>query len=740
MGDINLQTLIKGEQIRLGGTGRMFLCTNEQGKYIFKPSEDRTSQQIVNAKAYIQEVAYRIQKMIDPTTAVPCEVATIDGMFGTVQEFVEVDRKATNDFRENVISGEKLEQSQIQDILREYITDYLICNYDTHERNFIVDSNGRIRGIDKEQGYRFFEEENASSPLFTTNYNARYGEQGSIYSLIFERMRKGEIPREHLATIEQYVKRINDMPDSEYLTMFQDYINVFEGDKSKLIADILARKERAVGLATELNNSLAKEPPKFVGDDYKLMQDIFNNDAYIAAGLMNYIPNLPTIVESKTENETESQLKYRVFEELAPRIDKKDFSTIKNMRGNKYLVHTIIEHREKFDLTPEEIIDLVQSTHSLEFMNKCLENPNLTQDDEMKKSLMSVKERFLTRTAYSRAEDGTMQENGTIQYTDEEFEAIRLYVGDQIDSKFCTGDDKAYTIINGLMKPGNVFAELGKSRKKEVLSNVIDNPQEFLKICENLYSAMHKYGKTIKEPVHVVRVEQAIDDLLKAGKTRSFFSMSIGKEILKEFTRESTSILEADIDGNVDCINIADVLQGDYTMVNESELLVAPYTSFKSELLEEQQVEVEQYDGTRTVNKKRCQFEFAENEKSQPLSQEEKEDYQKYLSIFMDENLRTSANNYVRNWNGGMSAAQGYKEYAVWREAFQKVFGYRQREIALEIDKTLADKGITLQQIGKGTIPSFMQNPGKAMEVMETLEHGVVEQEKVEEGHTEKEG
>ncbi len=735
MSDINIQTLIKGELIKLGGTGRMFLCTNEQGKYIFKPSEDRENQQRIDTKAYIQEVAYRIQKMIDPTTAVPCEVATIDGMFGTVQEFVEVDKKATNTFRENVISGEGLEQSQIQDILREYITDYLICNYDTHERNFIVDNEGRVRGIDKEQGYRFFEEENASSPLFTTNYNARYGEQGSIYSLIFERMRNGEIPKENLAIIEQYAKCINDIPDEEYIAIFQEYINAFDGDRSKLTADILARKARVVGLSTELNNSLDEEPPKLTKDDYQLLQDICNNDSYLTSGLMNYIPNLNSIIESMDETENETQIKYRIFEELASRIDKKDFSIIKNMKGNKYLVHAILEHKEEFNIEPDEITELIQSTHSIEFVDKCLENSNLVQNDEMRKKLMTVKERFLTRTAYSRAEDGTIQESGTIQYTEKELEAIRLYVGEAVDSKFYTGDDKAYTVINGLMKPGNVFSEIGPPNQREVLCSAIDNPQEFLKICENLYSAMHKYGKTIKEPIHAVRAEQAVDDLLKAGKTRSFFSMTIGEDALKDFAKENTSILEADIKGNVDCINVADVLQGDYTMANENELLVAPYTSFESEVLDEQQVEIELYDGTMTVGKKRCQLEFSEDAKSQELSQEEKEDYQKYLSIFMDENLRSVAKNYITNWHG-QSSAEGYKEYTIWREAFQKVFGYRQREISIEIDKALTDQEITLQQIGKGTMRSFMQNPEKAMEAMETLEQGVRAQEVEREGKT----
>lgn len=738
--DINKQTLIKGNLIRLGGTGRMFLCSNEQGNFIFKPSEDRVEQKRTDSKAYIQEVAYEIQKIIDSTTAVPCEVVTIDGMFGTVQEFIEVDKKATNTFRDNVISGGELQQIQLEDILREYIIDYLICNYDTHERNFIVDVEGRVRGIDKEQGCRFLGEDNASSPLFTTNYNARYGEQGSIYTLIFERMRNGEISKENLDIMTKYVQRINDIPNEEYIKIFQKYIKSLDGDKSKIIEDIIARKERIVTLITELNHNLDGKPPKFTMDDYQIIQGILNNDIDLVSGLRNYIPNLNSIIENIDEFENESKIKYRIFEELASRIDKKDISIIKNMKGNKYLVFSILKHIEDFNLEPNEIVDLIQSSQSIELINECLNDSKLIADNEMRKKIMSIKDDFLTRTIYSRNEDGTIYESGKIRYTEDELDAIRLYVGEGIDSEFYTGDDKTYTIINGLMKPGNVFSEIGPPSRRTALCNIINNPQGFLEVCGNLYSAMHKYGKTIKTPIHAVRAEGAVNDLLNSGKTRSFFSMTIGEEVLQGFSRNSTSELRADVECGTDCINIAEILQGDYSMSNENELLVAPYISFKSKILEEKQVEIESYDGGKYMtSKKRCQLEFACNEKSHTLSQEDKEYYQKCLSIFMDEGIRTDAVNYVKKFNGQIHA-NGLEEYSMWREAFQKVFEYKQREIALAIDETLIDRGITFQQVGKATTQSFCQNPEKAMKAMDLLEYGVRTQEEVKEGQTQEEG
>jgi len=737
--DINVQTLIMGNSLRLGGTGRMFLCSNEHGKYIFKPSEDRTEQKRIDSKAYIQEVAYEIQKIIDSTTAVPCQVVTINDTFGTVQEFIDVDRTATEIFRDNVISGAELQQSQLEDVLREYVVDYLICNYDTHERNFIVDTDGRVRGIDKEQGCRFLEEENADSPLFITNYNARYDEQGSIYTLIFERMRNGEISKDSLDILTKYIQRINEIPNEEYIKIFQKYISSIDGDKAKITNAIIARKEKLVTLIEELKQNLDSKPPKFTIDDYEILQGILNNEISITSGLRNYIPNLNSIIETAEEYENESQLKYKIFEDLATRIDKKDFSYIKSMRGNKYLIYAILKHREDYDLEPNEIIELIESSKSVELINKCLEDKSLIANDETRRKIAEIKESLLTKTIYSQAGDGTLYKSGEIRFTENELDAIKLYIGEDIGSIFYTGDDKTYTIINGLLKAGIIFSEIGPPNRKRVLCRIIENPQDFLQICENLYSAMHKYGKCIETPIDAIRAEMAVEDLLNSGITRSFFSMTIGENVLKSFSMDFTSELEADVMHGTDCIDIADMLQGDYSMANENEILIAPYIPFESEVLDEEQVEVESYDGKHLHKKKKCQLEFAHNQKLETLSQEDKEDYQNCLRILMDEDIKEAATKYVNSSNGGL-IHDGFEEYKVWREAFQKVFAYRQREIALAIDDSLVNQGITLQQVGKETVKTFCQNPGKAIEAIETLEHGVRVKQEIEDGLTQEEG
>mgnify|MGYP000888837999 FL=1 len=727
--DINVQTLIMGNLLRLGGTGRMFLCSNEHGNYIFKPSEDRENQKRIDNKAYIQEAAYEIQKIIDPTMAVPCQVATINGMFGTVQELIDVDRTVTETFRNNVINGEELQQSQLEDVLREYIVDYLICNYDTHERNFIVDANGRVRGIDKEQGCRFIEEDNANSPLFNTNYNARYGEEGSIYALIFERIRNGMISKDNIDILTKHIQRINEIPNEEYIKIFQKYIDSLDGDKTKVTDGIIERKERLVTLVEELKQNLDSKPPKFTKDDYKIIHGILSNEIDMISGLRNYIPNLSSIIENLDEYENESELNYRIYEELAERIDKKDFLYIKNMKCNKYLIFTILKHSEDFDLKSNEIIDLIESSQSVELINKCLGNQSLIADEGMRRKIAEIKEELLTKTIYSQAEDGTIYERGKLRFTEDELDSIKIYIGEDIGSEFYTGDDKTYTIINGLMRSGIVFSELGPPNRNKVLCSIIEKPKDFLQICENLYSAMHKYGKCIETPIHAVRAETAVEDLLDSGMTRSFFSMTIGENALQGFSRDYTSELEADVMNGTDCINVADILQGDYSMANENEILIAPYIPFDSEVIEEKQVEKKLYDDRKIIcMKKKCQLEFAHKQRLHALSQEEKEDYQNDLRILMDEDIRKMAIMYVNSY-GGTAFYEGLKVYKVWREAFQKVFAYRQREIALDIDNSLLSRGITFQQIGKGTAKTFCQNIERGIKAIDTLEKGVRAQE-----------
>lgn len=106
-------------------------------KYYFKPLVSKEID-----KVYIQEVAYNIQKIINPEASVKCNVCNINDNLGVIQEKINVDNLATNkfiDYFEN-FNGE-LSSEMIEQILNEYLVDYVLCNYDSYASNFVVDEN-----------------------------------------------------------------------------------------------------------------------------------------------------------------------------------------------------------------------------------------------------------------------------------------------------------------------------------------------------------------------------------------------------------------------------------------------------------------------------------------------------------------------------------------------------------------------------------------------------------------------
>ena len=57
----------------------------------------------------------------------------------------------------------------------EYLVDFALCNYDAHASNFVIDENGKLRGIDKEQAFRYINEDGERDMMMATNYNECYG-------------------------------------------------------------------------------------------------------------------------------------------------------------------------------------------------------------------------------------------------------------------------------------------------------------------------------------------------------------------------------------------------------------------------------------------------------------------------------------------------------------------------------------------------------------------------------------
>ena len=259
--DIQVSSHYDMQEVFIGNTGEMYQISDKENsrEYYFKPAVSKNGEN-KPYRAYIQESAYNIQQIINPEGAVKCNKIEINGMFGAIQEKIPADRKATrafiNYFDKDI--GE-LPPEIISQVIDEYLVDFCLCNYDAHASNFIIDENGRLRGIDKEQAFRYIYEDSEKDMIFTTNYNAKYGENSTIYNILFEQIKQGKISYKYLEALRYKASRLSQFPDEQYKKLFEQYAY----DKTKtpkeaetLLNSILDRKNNILQNIEQLYNGI----------------------------------------------------------------------------------------------------------------------------------------------------------------------------------------------------------------------------------------------------------------------------------------------------------------------------------------------------------------------------------------------------------------------------------------------------------------------------------------------------
>ena len=242
---------------RVNNINKVYYIDNlESGeRYYFKPL---VSEEI--DKVYIQEVAYNIQKIINPEASVKSNVCNINDNLGVIQEKINVDNLATNkfiDYFENC-NGE-LSSEMIEQILNEYLVDYVLCNYDSYASNFVIDENGNLRGINKENSFAYIEEDYENDMLFSRDFDEQ---DKNIYSILFRKMMNGDIPVEKLKVLEYRASRLAQFPDDQYRKLFVEYAYGKCSDPKEaelLLSRIVERKANIVEKIELLSEDITRK-------------------------------------------------------------------------------------------------------------------------------------------------------------------------------------------------------------------------------------------------------------------------------------------------------------------------------------------------------------------------------------------------------------------------------------------------------------------------------------------------
>lgn len=231
-------------RIFLGGTKAMNLFEDGAGKQWLCKEAVTCVGTYKPMGALVTEAASRLQEKISPDTAIRSFAYRGEGgrVLGSLQERLDVKPDAFDLFKWQSDTSKPLPGHLPDQILREHVTDWLLCNFDTKGENFLEDSQGRLRGIDKEQALSFLDHKDAQhmSYQFSPNPNK------TLYNSVFELYAKGEIDL-NLNQVDRYIQTVEAIPREEYLGLFREVVEAkCKGDPArmeKMNAQILARKE-----------------------------------------------------------------------------------------------------------------------------------------------------------------------------------------------------------------------------------------------------------------------------------------------------------------------------------------------------------------------------------------------------------------------------------------------------------------------------------------------------------------
>lgn len=235
-----------GSAKHLGGNKDKYFYKDSLGNtFLFKPSENDP------IRAAAGEMSSNLASIIfsdDGLSAyVPVKsTKTAAHGLGSIQPF-QADVKTDL----SKINLNSLSKDQLRQMIRERVFDWATSNHDSKADQFLVMNDGSIKGVDKEQAYKFVGKDQLSLD-YAPN------EHAPVYNDLFKRYTAKSLDLD-LNDALSYIEKIENTSDDDWVKIVAPYIDVaavHEGaDPDALKSKILARK-----------NSMRKDFEKFFTD------------------------------------------------------------------------------------------------------------------------------------------------------------------------------------------------------------------------------------------------------------------------------------------------------------------------------------------------------------------------------------------------------------------------------------------------------------------------------------------
>ncbi len=196
-----------------GAHTKYFYHDKQGDKWLFKPVSEEF-------RAHGDEVAYRIGRLIDPD-AIEVRLIELDvpgrgKIKGSIQKW-RTDLAKEFDFRDAVV--ENLTASELEQLQREHVINWLISNHDAHGKQFLRLKDGQVKGIDLGQLFKFLGDDHLSIDYHP---NKAFGEQEPFFNKVMRAWRDGKIEMDLHATYK-HISRFESITDDAYIELLKPY-------------------------------------------------------------------------------------------------------------------------------------------------------------------------------------------------------------------------------------------------------------------------------------------------------------------------------------------------------------------------------------------------------------------------------------------------------------------------------------------------------------------------------------
>lgn len=261
--DVNKDQITNIIPIKIGGSHIMYRCVINGERYFLKPGARKNNKQLDPYRSYAMECGYIMQSIINPDGVV--DVKLVNAPVGDNHQDIlcSAIKEIKNSHNYSIWLFNKhrgnLSQKEVRSLLKEFIVDHLIYNYDCKIENFIKDPDNNVYGIDKEQSLKFIfdfckKDENGRIVYWDTNmtYNFNPNNVIIIYKRLFENYIDGyqEIDDEIFDECLKIIDQVQNISDSQYLNIFTKFVNNYcsinqydDELKQKIYEGILIRKK-----------------------------------------------------------------------------------------------------------------------------------------------------------------------------------------------------------------------------------------------------------------------------------------------------------------------------------------------------------------------------------------------------------------------------------------------------------------------------------------------------------------